>query len=148
MLRVDLDTVGIPYRDDAGLVFDFHALRCQTATLLDAAGVSPRTVQKIMRHSTLELTGRYTRPRTVDIEAAASKMPSLRPEADTPEALAATGTDPARASATQIATLGNDDCHISKADKKVMSDVERIRNPGRGKVAVAPGTNSDGVTAA
>jgi hypothetical protein len=48
-----------------------------------------------MRHSTLEMTDRYTRPRAVDIEAAASKLPSLKPEPDRPEALAATGTDPA-----------------------------------------------------
>jgi len=97
MLRVDLEAAGIPYRDAAGLVFDFHSLRCQTATLADAAGVSPRVVQKMMRHSTLELTGRYTRPRAVDIEAAAGMLPSLKPESDNPEsiALAATGTDDA-----------------------------------------------------
>src|SRR5262249_42169088 len=76
MLRVDLDAADIPYRDAAGLVFDFHALRCETATLADAAGISPRVVQRMMRHSTLELTGRYTRPRAVDIEAAASMLPS------------------------------------------------------------------------
>ncbi len=80
MIRVDLDAAGIPYRDAAGLVFDFHALRCQCATLADGAGVSPRVVQKLMRHSTLELTGRYTRPRALDIEGAASSLPSLRPE--------------------------------------------------------------------
>jgi integrase len=32
MLRIDLQAAGIPYRDEAGLVFDFHALRCQCAT--------------------------------------------------------------------------------------------------------------------
>ena len=64
------------------------------ATLADAAGVSPRVVQKMMRHSTLELTGRYTRPRAVDIEAAAGKLPSLKPEGTAPEAMAMTGTDP------------------------------------------------------
>jgi hypothetical protein len=46
-----------------------------------------------MRHSSLELTGRYTRPRAVDIDAAASMLPSLKPSGDQPEALAATGTD-------------------------------------------------------
>jgi hypothetical protein len=92
MLRIDLDAAGIPYRDAAGLVFDFHALRCQCATLADAAGVSPRVVQRLMRHSTLELTGRYTRPRTVDIEGAAASLPSLRPDAPTRETAAATGT--------------------------------------------------------
>ena len=94
MLRFDLKAAGIPYRDAAGLVFDFHSLRCETATLADAAGVSPRVVQKMMRHSSLELTGRYTRPRAVDIEAAAGMIPSLRPDGDKPESLAMTGTDP------------------------------------------------------
>jgi hypothetical protein len=62
--------------------------------LADAAGVSPRVVQKLMRHSTLELTGRYTRPRAVDIENAASMLPSLKPKGDQPELMALTGTDP------------------------------------------------------
>ena len=79
MLRVDLLAAGIDYRDESGLVFDFHSLRCELATLADAAGVSPRVVQRMMRHSTLELTGRYTRPRAVDIEAAAGMLPSLKP---------------------------------------------------------------------
>jgi integrase len=85
LLRHDLKAAGIPYRDGGGLVFDFHSLRCETATLADAAGVSPRVVQKLMRHSSLELTGRYTRPRAVDIEAAAGMLPSLRPEGDKPQ---------------------------------------------------------------
>ncbi len=95
MLRVDLDAAGIPYETASGF-FDFHALRCEMATLADQAGVTPRVVQRLMRHSSLELTGRYTKPRAVDIEAAASLLPSLKPEGDRPEvgALAATGTDP------------------------------------------------------
>ena len=95
MLRADLEAAGIPYVDASGLFFDFHALRCQTATLADAAGVSPRVVQRLMRHSTLELTGRYTKPRAVDIEAAAGMLPSLKPTGNQPEALAMTGTDDA-----------------------------------------------------
>lgn len=94
MLRYDLRAADIPYRDAGGLVFDFHSLRCEMATLADAAGITPRVVQKMMRHSTLELTGRYTRPRAVDIEAAAGKLPSLRPDGPAPEAMAMTGTDP------------------------------------------------------
>src|SRR5262249_1296130 len=100
MLRVDLKAAGIPYQDASGRFFDFHSLRCEWANLDDQASVSPSVVQKMMRHSTLELTGRYTRPRAVDIEAAASRLPSLKPETDRFEAvaLAATGTDsePAR----------------------------------------------------
>src|ERR1700722_3252073 len=79
--------------DAGGQVFDFRSLRCEMATLADAAGVSPRVVQKLMRHSTLELTVRYARPRAVDIEAATSKLPSLRPDSQSPESMAATGTD-------------------------------------------------------
>jgi integrase len=94
ILRVDLKAAGIPYQDAGGLFFDFHSLRCETATLLDAAGVTPRVVQKLMRHSDLQLTGRYTRPRAVDIEAAAERLPSLKPEPDRPESIAMTGTDP------------------------------------------------------
>ena len=49
----------------------------------------------MMRHSTLELTGRYTRPRAVDIENAASMLPSLKPAdpSQTSHVLAMTGTD-------------------------------------------------------
>ena len=93
LLQADLAVAGIDHQDDSGLFFDFHSLRCQTATLADAAGVSPRVVQRLMRHSTLELTGRHTRPRAVDIENAASMLPSLKPIGDKPESLAATGTD-------------------------------------------------------
>jgi integrase len=95
MLRPDLARAGIPYVDAGGLVFDFHALRCQCATLADAAGVTPRVVQRLMRHSTLELTGRYTRPRAIDLNRATESLPSLRPDSDRSDAstLAATGTD-------------------------------------------------------
>jgi integrase len=64
MLRIDLAAAGIPYEDASGRVFDFHSLRCQCATLADLAGASPRIVQRLMRHSSLDMTNRYTRPRT------------------------------------------------------------------------------------
>jgi integrase len=103
MVRLDLEAAGISYRDAAGRVFDFHSLRCQMATLADAAGVSPRVVQRMMRHSKLEMTGRYTRPRAVDLESAAQSLPSLR-TTTRPEALAATGTDGQDTRATVCAT--------------------------------------------
>jgi hypothetical protein len=57
--------------------------------------VTPRVVQKMMRHSKLELTGQYTRPRLVDLNRATESLPSLRPDHSGPEVstLAATGTD-------------------------------------------------------
>ena len=82
MLRVDLAAAGIPDRDEHGFIFDFHALRCELATLLDLAGIPPRVVQKKMRHSSLELTGRSTRPRDTDMREAVNAVPVLRPEAE------------------------------------------------------------------
>jgi integrase len=108
MIRRDLEAAGIPYRDESGLVFDFHALRCEMATLADRAGISPRVVQRLMRHSSLELTGRYTRPRAVDIESAASLLPSLKPEADQPESAVMTGTDPSPFARPTTAPLQTD----------------------------------------
>jgi integrase len=92
MLRVDLVAAGLPYRDDAGRVFDFHSLRCQFATVLDQTGASPRTTQRLMRHSTLDLTNRYTRPRSVDLHSAVESIPSTRPSSPDSEAQAKTGT--------------------------------------------------------
>jgi integrase len=89
MLRKDLKPAKIPYRDSAGLVFDFHSLRCELATLADAAGASPRVVQRLVRHSKLEMTNRYTRHRAANLESAAMMVPSLKPAT----AFAATGTD-------------------------------------------------------
>ena len=107
MVRRDLEAAGIPYRDAGGLVFDFHSLRCELATLADAAGVTPRVVQKMMRHSKLEMTAKYTRPRPVDLESAAAMVPSLKPANIQPEAMVATGTHgraPRRSRATAGAT--------------------------------------------
>ncbi len=93
MLRVDLGAANIPYKDGAGRPFDFHSLRCMLATMADQAGVSPRIVQRLMRHSKLEMTDRYTRPRLADIEGAAAALPCLAPTKEDPEPLAATGTE-------------------------------------------------------
>ncbi len=112
LLRFDLKAAGVPYRDASGRYFDFHCLRGMLATLADASGASPRVVQKLMRHSTLELTGKYTRPRVVDLNAAALAVPSLKPHSDRPNAstLAATGTD--RACNPTLA--GSDACTVEQ----------------------------------
>src|SRR5262249_29792337 len=128
----DLEAAGIEYQDASGLYFDFHSLRCQTATMADAAGVSPRVVQKLMRHSSLELTGRYTRPRAVDIEAAAEKLPSLKPAGDRPESVVLTGTDPTpvlRWTATESATGPEDDAPNPSGSTPVASSGHRSRPP-------------------
>lgn len=56
MLREDLKTAGIEYKDDRGHVFDFHSLRGECATLLIEAGVEPKVAQEILGHSDIRLT--------------------------------------------------------------------------------------------
>ncbi len=92
-------------RDASNVVFDFHSARCVTATLADAAGVSPRVNQRLMRHSKEEMTARYTRPRPVDVDAGAEKIPSLKPVEAIPAEAFMTGTDStpvARSIATEV----------------------------------------------
>jgi integrase len=61
ILRHDLESAGIPYRDASGRVADFHALRHTFVTRLVKAGVSPKDAQTLARHSTITLTmDRYT----------------------------------------------------------------------------------------
>ncbi len=52
----DLALAGIPYTDERGHIFDFHALRKTFGTLLAASGVHPREAMELMRHSDLKLT--------------------------------------------------------------------------------------------
>jgi integrase len=150
MLRLDLKAAGIAYETASGF-FDFHSLRCQMATLADAAGVSPRVVQRLMRHSTLELTGRYTRPRVVDIEAAASMLPSLRPTGNRPEAPAMTGTDdaaPTNSSSAWVArrvqneafsvgTCQNEVCEVASGELAQVPTIDGSSAPSSLKVRVA-----------
>ena len=54
--------------DEEGCTIDVHALRHCTASFLAKSGVAPRTAQKLMRHSRIELTmGAYTDTRLLDL---------------------------------------------------------------------------------
>lgn len=56
MIVEDMIAAGIERRDDDGRVLDFHALRHTYITNLVAAGVAPKVVQALARHSTITLT--------------------------------------------------------------------------------------------
>ena len=57
---------------------DVHALRYSFGTLLSKGGVSPRTAQAAMRHSSVDLTMNvYTDPRLLDVHAAVDALPEL-----------------------------------------------------------------------
>jgi hypothetical protein len=85
----------LSYRDSDGRQADFHALRHTYLSRLGRAGVPAKVMQRLARHSTVELTlGRYTHPNVHELAAAVDKLPAL-PTGPQPEAvvLRATGTD-------------------------------------------------------
>ena len=93
MLRGDLKDAGIPYRDAAGLVADFHALRHTYISNLARAGVHPKAAMDLARHSDINLTmARYWHTVIADRAQALTALPSLT--GDSPEAAEtkATGT--------------------------------------------------------
>lgn len=75
-LRADLAAAGIPFKDDTGRVFNFHALRTQYATWLARAGVPIQHAQKLLRHSDPRLTIKfYTKLGAADLAAELEKLP-------------------------------------------------------------------------
>ncbi len=97
ILDRDLQQAGIPKRDERGRTVDVHALRHTFGTLLSKGGVSPRTAQAAMRHSTIALTmNTYTDPKLLDVAGAVEALPALPLETGSQTAAIAvsrTGTD-------------------------------------------------------
>ena len=85
------------YADTAGRVFDFHLLRGQFVSYLEAAGVSPKMLQTLARHSDIKTTLKhYARVHLSDTHAVLDKLPRFPvPAAAEPVGLRATGTDSA-----------------------------------------------------
>jgi integrase len=78
MIRADLAAAGIPYQDDSGRYFDFHAMRGQFISLLAASGVHPKVAQALARHSTITLTRDfYTHLDVLDVAGALERLPGL-----------------------------------------------------------------------
>jgi hypothetical protein len=70
--------VHVAYRDDDGRVFDFHSLRVCYISGLAAAGVPPKVVQALARHSTSLLTyHRYLKLGKDDERRALDALPEL-----------------------------------------------------------------------
>lgn len=78
MLRVDLAEAGIPYEDEAGHVFDFHAIRHFYITELVRSGVYPKLAQSLARHSTITLTmDRYAHVEASECRQALFGLPKI-----------------------------------------------------------------------
>jgi len=80
------------YRDEAGLVADFHALRHTFITNLANSGVHPKVAQILARHSTITLTmDRYTHTVWEELTDALGRLPQL--DLPTSQQARATGTE-------------------------------------------------------
>ncbi len=85
MIRVDLDTAGVPIEDEAGRVLDFHSLRHTFCTNLAKSGVLPQMAQRLMRHATVEMTMKfYTHIGLDSMRESVSKLPEF-PDVDRQE---------------------------------------------------------------
>ncbi len=117
-VRFYLERAGIPFEDQAGRRFDFHALRGQFATSLARAGVSLAAARELMRHSTVDLTAKfYTHLALEDRTEAIAKLPDLDAK-PAGEAARATGTDDANPSDPGCAGF----CAISTQNDRTRPD--------------------------
>jgi len=141
-LRKDLEAAGIPYRDEAGRVADFHSLRHTFISNLSRSGVSPKVAQSLARHSTIGLTmDTYTHLSLYDERAALDKLPVLPNIGGTDKGKAValrTGTDDLPVESTESAYKPayqkltkngySDNNHLSSNDLSVGFEDEQPSN--------------------
>jgi integrase len=142
MLREDLAEAGIPYADDKGDVFDFHALRGETASLLIDAGVDPKQAQEIMRHSSIGLT--------MDVYAkiiggkkkaqAIAALPDLSLSSLRDEEAVKTGTDDRDVTAESLRKVYSQDAQVRENLPEVcfQDGQHRISDPAKPQSQVDP----------
>jgi integrase len=83
MLRRDLAAAGIPYRDEAGEVLDFHGLRHTFISALASSGVHPKVAQVLARHQSITLTmDYYTHLTRVDVARDLERLPGPEAKAE------------------------------------------------------------------
>ena len=83
----------LTYRNSDGQMADFHALRHTYLSRLGRSGASPKVMQRLARHSTVELTlGRYTHAGLHDLSSAVDGLPALPVPREPAHELRATGT--------------------------------------------------------
>ncbi len=142
MLRIDLETAGIPYAvegPDGPEYADFHALRHSFLTLGGRAGIDLRTLQELAGHSDPGLTARYSHRRLHDLAGAVDKLPNLVPPAG-PTAGAA--TLPLRMTGTEGVTADNP-VRVGVVPGVVTGGAARHQSAPSGKLRVVGGVEGD-----
>jgi len=88
------DLCFLAYRDSAGLVADFHALRHTYISRLVRSGANIKVAQELARHSTPTLTlGRYAHMEVLDRTKALNALPAIERKEPGHQMARATGTD-------------------------------------------------------
>lgn len=76
--KKDLAAAGIPFVDERGLRFDFHAMRMTFNTRMAIGNIPTRSCMQAMRHSDEKLTTRvYTDASRLNVAAHIASLPSL-----------------------------------------------------------------------
>jgi integrase len=144
ILDRDLAAAGIAKRDERGRTVDVHAMRHTFGTHLSKGGVTLRTAQAAMRHSSPTLTANvYTDPKLLDVAGALNALPALpldaEPQADRQKATGTAGTyqEPARPLVLGLVRAGGKPGHPpSLSDNK---QTFPLHNPERRRNAKNPG---------
>ncbi len=98
----------LTWEDSEGRFADFHALRHTYLSQLGRSGASPKVMQMLARHSTVELTiGRYVHAGLFDLSSAVDRLPQLKigtgkDDQQERQILRATGTDSSRPDAITL----------------------------------------------
>jgi integrase len=80
MIRFDLETAGIPYRDRQDRILDFHGLRHTFLTHMASSGIHPKVAQLLARQSTISLTmDRYTHLDVLDLAGDLDRLSPVVP---------------------------------------------------------------------
>ncbi len=129
----------LKYRDRDDQQADFHALRHTYLSRLGRSGASAKVMQRLARHSTVELTiGRYTHAGLSDLSAAVNKLPSLT--MDTPSSqngqpelapVKTTGKTPVSVARIVARAAEKTGLALITADESKADEVESDRNAKR-----------------
>ncbi len=77
MVQFDQENAGVEYRTDEGRA-DFHALRHTFLSRLGRSGASTRVMMDLGRHTTPQMTIRYTHANLYDLAGAIEAVPGVR----------------------------------------------------------------------
>ncbi len=146
--RKDFRLAGIVLLDDADRVADLHSLRSTLATDLARRGVAPQIAQKLLRHSTINLTMRhYTHLRLDDLAGGLGQL-AIEPKQQRTAAAVGDGTGkasqwnrqyPLHDSARPSAARRDPDAPKAGSD----DDCKSRQNQGLGGIMRRPATRRD-----